>query len=79
MGTQLLFKVTKISKSWRGWTRRRVRYGGPQVAVQTWNYAQHELEKDRPVIKVELVEVTTLGEVDMEKYVNRNKLTTFLK
>lgn len=78
---ETLYKVTKIplNKSKFSWlNRQRVRYyknlNGP---VQTFVYALY----DNPIrydVKVELVEVTSLGEIDMKSYMSRRDIKTFL-
>jgi hypothetical protein len=74
-----LFRVTRIDKDPSGYSWRvkpRVRYGGPQMAIQTYVYAQYEDDRE---VTVELLEVQSLGEIDMAKYMKRNKIETFLK
>lgn len=75
-----IFRVTKTTnanfKGW--WSRTRVRYGGWQMAIQTWNYNKYDLPAQYD-IKVELVKLVTLGEIDMDKASNRENPESFLK
>lgn len=78
-----LFRVTRTPVTAKSnvfsWQRKpRIRYGGTQMAVQTYVYAGFDNPRKYDV-KVELLEVNVLGEVDMDKYRNRNKIETFLK
>lgn len=75
-----LFRVTRTEINprfpWRA--KPRVRYGGPQMAIQTYVYSKFDNPRKYDV-KVELLEVTSAGVVDMEAYMRRNKMETFVK
>lgn len=76
-----LFMVTRIpiNTSRFSWLNKpRVRYGGLQMAVQTYVYSTFD-EPRKYEVKVELLDTRSLGEVDMEAYMNRNKVETFIK
>jgi len=75
-----LFRVTRteINPRFRWASKPRVRYGGLQMAVQTYVYAGFD-EPRKYDVKVELIEANVLGEVDMEKFMKRGKIETFLK
>lgn len=76
-----LFMVTRIpiNTSRFSWLNKpRVRYGGLQMAVQTYVYSTFD-EPRKYEVQVELLDTRSLGEVDMEAYMKRNKVETFIK
>lgn len=76
-----LFRVTRtpVTPGRFSWLNKpRVRYGGVQMAVQTYTYASYDSPR-KYYVKVELLEVKSLGEIDMAKWKKRGKIETFLK
>lgn len=78
-----LFRVTKTRVRGTGekfsWQYKpRVRYGGLQMAVQTYVYYLFDNPKKYNV-KVELLDVKTIGEIDMNHYMKRNSIEMFVK